>query len=273
MKTIYYYQTFCDLNNIIKNSKCVDVIILSSIHFGRFKDEPYIHLNNNYPSSPLYDKTWMDLQKLYYDGVQIMCMVGGAGGAYNNLFSDYDTYYPMFKEFLKGHNIITGIDLDIEESVNINDVKKFINDLIKDFGEDFTITMAPVASSLTNDSPSGFSGINYKELYNSDIGKHISWFNVQAYGCFNLETYDKIIKNNYPSEMIIFGMISGDFLDNFDKALEEIKKIKNKYPDFLGCDIWELVNSPPDINDASQWAYKLKNLNYSYRKFLGIWFP
>ena len=47
MKTIYYYQTPTDLNSILENSQDIDVIIASSIHFGVFKNEPYIHLNDH----------------------------------------------------------------------------------------------------------------------------------------------------------------------------------------------------------------------------------
>ena len=162
---------------------------------------------------------------------------------------------------MKSKKFITGIDLDIEEQVNIKNVKKLINNLVKDFGEDFIITMAPVADSLMNDNPSVFSSLNYKELYKSLEGRAIKWFNVQAYGCFNFETYDKIIKNDYPPEKIVFGMISGDFLnDNFNVALNEIKKIKDKYPNMAGCDNWEYINAPPDIDDQSKWAENIKQL-------------
>ena len=166
----------------------------------------------------------------------------------------------MLKEFLKEKKFITGIDLDIEEQVDIKDVKKLINCLVKDFGEDFTITMAPVAESLMNDNPSGFSSINYKDLYKSLEGRAIKWFNVQAYGCYNFSTYDKIIQNDYPPEKIVFGMISGDFSnDNFHIALKEIELIKTNYPNMGGCDIWEMINAPPDINDPSKWSALIKN--------------
>ena len=274
MKTIYYYQTPSSLDTIIEDSQDVDIIILSSIHFGIFKNEPYIHLNDNFPTSPLFDKVWEDLQKLYYDGVTIMCMVGGAGGAYEKLFSDFETYYPLLRDFLKSKNLITGIDLDIEENVNIKDVTKLINYLVKDFGEDFTITMAPVAEALLNDSPSGFSSINYKDLFDSELGDHISWFNVQAYGCFNFDTYDKIIQNGYPPEKVVLGMIAGDFLDdNFHVALDVIKNIVDKYPNMSGCDVWELCNSPPDVNDPGKWANLIKNINYHNRPYLGVFGP
>ena len=76
-----------------------------------------------------------------------MFMVGGAGGAYNSLFSNFDVYYKMLKKAIIKYNI-KGIDLDVEENTDINNIKKIINQLDKDFGKDFIITMAPVGSSL-----------------------------------------------------------------------------------------------------------------------------
>ena len=63
-----------------------------------------------------------------------------------------------------------------------------INRLIEDFGEEFTITMAPVSSSLENDGGS-MANFNYKTLYNSNEGKYINWFNTQCYYSFSFETY------------------------------------------------------------------------------------
>ena len=260
MKTVYYYQSICDLNQLLTHSQDIDVIIVSSIHFGKSNNEPYIHLNDNKPQSHIFDNMWMQIQKLYYQGVTITLMIGGAGGAYQNLFNDFNTFYPLLKDLLKKNKFISGIDIDIEEPVDINDVKKFINIINKDFGEDFIITMAPVANSLINDSP-GLGNFSYKELYNSDEGLHINWFNTQCYGCFNFNTFDNIIKNNYPPEKICFGMISSDFNNNnFNNALEEIKKVKNKYYYFQGVFNWEYINSPPNINDPSQWCKNIKNI-------------
>ena len=126
MKTIYYYQSFCGLDKLLSHPQDTTNIIVSSIHFGSYKNDPYIHLNNFFPDSPKFDTVWEELQKLYYQGVTITAMIGGAGGAYQTLFSDFDTYYPLLKNFLKSKNYITGIDLDIEESVNLENVKKLI---------------------------------------------------------------------------------------------------------------------------------------------------
>ena len=64
MKTIFYYQTFCGLDKLFSHVQDIDTIIVSSIHFGSFKNEPYIHLNDNFPTSPVFDKVWEDLLKL-----------------------------------------------------------------------------------------------------------------------------------------------------------------------------------------------------------------
>ena len=259
MKTIYYYQSFCGLEKLFQRPQDISVIIVSSIHFGSFKNEPYIHLNNNHPNSPVFDTVWEELTKLYYQGVTITAMIGGAGGAYEKLFSDFDTFYPLLKKFLKEKNYITGVDLDIEENVSIDNVKKLINRLIDDFGEDFIITMAPVSSTMIYDSTS-IAGFSYKELYKSLEGRHIKWFNTQCYGCFNSSTYDKIIKNGYPPEKIVIGMISGDFSNNFNEALNEVKNIKNTYPTFSGVYNWEYIDSPPNTSDPSEWCKEMNAL-------------
>ena len=258
MKTIYYYQTFCGLEKLYPHVQDIDTIILSSIHFSSYKNDPYIHLNNYDPESPIFDSVWIELQKLYEQGVEILLMVGGAGGAYKALFSDIDTYYPLLFKLLRKQKIITGIDLDIEESVDVNDVKKLINNLINDFGEDFTITMAPVSDALINDGE-GFGGFSYKKLCGSNEGKHIDWFNTQCYGSYTLETYEKIINNGYPPEKVVFGMLAGDYTE-FTKSLTEINKVKEKYNDMKGVFVWEYCAAPPDKNDPSQWCKIIKGV-------------
>ena len=141
----------------------------------------------------------------------------------------------------------------------LNDnIQMLINRLIEDFGEEFTITMAPVSSSLENDG-SSMGNFNYKTLYNSNEGKYINWFNTQCYYSFSFETYNSIITNGYPPEKIVMGMESGQFNEStFSNALNEVKKIKNTYPDFSGIYDWEYLNAPPDNNDPSKWAQLMK---------------
>ena len=270
MKTIYYYQTFVGLDKALTHIEDVDVFIVSSIHFANdsgnangSKDnegKKSIFLNDNKPYDPIFNELWLQTEKASVQGTTIMLMMGGAGKAYKELFSDFDTYYPQLKQLIMEKSWIKGIDLDIEEPVSIDNVKMLINRLVKDLGKDFIITMAPVSSTLTTDG-SSFAGFNYKDLYNSEEGSYIHWFNTQCYNSYTFETYESIIKNGYPPEKVIMGMESGQFDDKtFHNALNVIKKIKEKYPNFGGVFDWEYLNAPPDKSDPSQWSRLMKNI-------------
>ena len=185
-------------------------------------------------------------------------MVGGAGGAYINLFNDFDIYYPQLKQLLKDKPQIFGINLDIEEEVSLDNVKMLIRKLREDFGQYIYLTMSPISEAMITDFP-GMGGFSYKELYNSHDGTMIDYFNVQCYDSFSFTTYDKIIQNGYPPDKIIMGMESGQFdSKTFKNAIHEINMCLNKYPTMLGVFDWEYFNAPPDKNDPSQWAKLIK---------------
>ena len=265
MKTIYYYQTFVGLHDLMNHVQDIDVIIVSSLHFGKDKNnQENIFLNDNIPYDPVFNELWLETEKISVQGCTIMLMMGGAGFAYKEFFSDFNTYYPLLKKLITEKSWIKGIDLDVEENTSIENIKMLINQLVEDFSpngeDDFIITMAPVSSTLITDG-SSFAGFNYKDLYNSKEGKYINWFNTQCYNSFSFDTYERIIKNGYPSEKVVMGMESGQFDESsFKEALDEIKKIKDKYPDFSGVFDWEYLNAPPDKNDPSQWSRLIKQI-------------
>ena len=258
MKVIYYYQTFVGLEKVLENIEDVDVIIVSSIHFGQKDKQPYIHLNDNDPKDLMFENLWMETKKASVQGCKIMLMMGGAGYAYRTLFSDFDIYYPLLTQLLREKNWISGIDLDIEEETTLENVQMLIRHLVNDFPE-LTITMAPVSPSLEADGGS-MAGFNYKTLYESPEGKHISWFNTQCYYSFSKNTYDKIINNGYPPEKIVMGMESGQFDKNtFQTALQEVHNIITEYPTMAGVYDWEYLDAPPDEKDPSKWASLMKS--------------
>lgn len=260
MKTCYYYQTFTSLQPIIDNPNSTDVVIVSSLHFGEdnTSKKAYIHLNNNHPDSSIFNKMWEEVSTIS-DKKTIMVMLGGAGGAYEFFFNNFDECYSLLVSFLKNKNFIKGIDLDIEESVDIKNVQKLISKLVSDFGSKFIITMAPLGSSLQNDSP-GMGNFSYKELYQSKEGDYIHWFNAQCYGgSFSYSTFDKIVRNGYPANKVVMGMMSGDFPStSFSKALDEVSQIKKKYPEIGGVFDWEYLDAPPDSTNPSIWGQYMK---------------
>ena len=141
MKTIYYYQTFVGLDKALTHIEDVDVFIVSSIHFandsGNANDssngnegKKSIFLNDNKPYDPIFNELWFQTEKASVQGTTIMLMMGGAGKAYKELFSDFDTYYPQLKQLIMEKSWIKGIDLDIEESTSIDNVKMLINRLV-----------------------------------------------------------------------------------------------------------------------------------------------
>ena len=232
-KIIYYYQTFTDLSPILVENTPVTHIHLSSIHFGLDNNTPYIHLNDNKPTDDKFNQLWQDMQKAKSLGIKIVLMIGGAGGAYETLFNNFDIYYLLLKELLNNKRMISGIDLDIEEYVELENVKMLMCRIKTDY-PDFTISMAPIQSSLEEDVQ-GMGGFCYKDLWKSPEGSLIDYFNGQFYSSYTKESYDNCIANNYPSDMIVMGMCGCDDIEEKCQQLKEISKSSN----IGGVFLWE----------------------------------
>ena len=129
---IFYYQTFISLKPLFDNNILPTHIQISSIHFGKDKNKnSYIHLNDHPPNSPIFNSMWEEIEIAHNLGVKIKLMIGGAGLAFQEMFSNFNLYYEMLKNVLKSHPYICGVDLDIEENVDLNDVIKLVNTLKK----------------------------------------------------------------------------------------------------------------------------------------------
>ena len=252
-RIIYYYQTFTGLEELLELIHIpITHIHVSSIHFGINRGKYYIHLNDNPPSSPLFDKMWNEVKELNERGVQIRLMVGGGGGAFRELFNDFDNYYPLLVETIRQHPYINGVDLDVEEGVDLYNIIMLINRIKADFGIDFKITMAPLGVALEMDI-CGMGGFFYKDIERL-VGDKIEYYNGQYYNDFTPDNYDITIKNGYKPSKIVMGMLSGQFSSsNFNKCLDTIVEIKDKYNDFGGVFVWEYFNAPPSKNSAD-WA-------------------
>ena len=170
MKVIYYYQTFVGLEKL-KNKYFATNLIILSIHFGDNK----LYLNDNEPNDEKFKQLWEETESLSQKDLHISVMVGGAGGAFRELFSNFDVYYETLRSFLVSKPWIQGINLDVEETVTMENIKKLISKIRSGFGENFLISMAPVSSAMESDQP-GMGGFVYKELFNSTEGKMIDFF-------------------------------------------------------------------------------------------------
>ena len=258
-KIIFYYQTFTSLKPII-DKNIVTHIHLSAIHFGINKNgSPYIHLNDYPPSSSKFNKMWSEIKECQKNGIKIILMLGGAGGAFNDLFEKYNIYFPMLIDTIKAYNL-DGIDLDIEESVNLKDIKNLIVDIKKNTSKNFIIALAPLLSSLKQDIP-GMGGFIYKDLFNSPEGKYIDYFNVQAYYSYTNQDYQQMIENNYPNSKLVMGMI---YTQDLNECIDELNLMISKNKKIGGVFIWEYCFA--DNNNPLNWATKinqtLNNKNY-----------
>lgn len=242
-RVIMYYQTFNGLVSILKPNPYVTHIHLAAIHFGLEHGHPYIHLNNCNPDDEQFTQVWKDMDKAVSLGIKVMLMIGGAGGGYSSLFSNYATYYGMLRDVLKAHPCISGIDMDIEEPVLLNNVKQLISDIKTDF-PGYSISMAPLQSSLETDVP-GMGGFMYKDLYNSPEGAYIDYFNGQFYQDFSVGAYNNVIDNGYPASKVIMGSINGT------GDIDVINTLSDKYKDFGGVFSWEEYSTIPT---PAQWA-------------------
>ena len=252
-RIVLYYQTLIDLSPLIKLIKekpqqILTHITLASIHFGVDENnEPYIHLNDNPPSSSKFTTVFTQLNEIKkIDGkpIKINLLIGGAGTAFNRLFSNYECYYNLLKQEVKTNlNFVDGFNLDIEEDVDINDIIKLVNNLKSDFPEK-QITFAPLAESIATDNP-GMGGFSYKTL-NQKIGDKIDFYNVQCYGEYSEDLFYSMINNGYPCEKIVMGMLSGQ---DFNSIIQELEKIVNnpdkKKNNIGGVAVWEYFNAPP----------------------------
>ena len=274
-RLIYYYQTYKTLRPVLDHPNCCNVthIHVAAFHFGTNPDKtPYIHINDYPPTDNRFDTVWEELKEAHEKGIKIILMLGGAGGAYQVMFSDYKTYYELLKETLYQFPIIDGIDLDIEEDVELESIRLLINDIKHDFGPYFIISMAPIQDSLQSDIP-GMGGFVYKDLYKTVEGSFIHYFNTQFYFDYSAKAYDECIANGYPADIVVMGMISSQ---DFTANQEAVKELVKKYPNFGGVYNWEYFSSPPNNQtDPSEWARIMASImrlsTQSWGKWLYSW--
>lgn len=273
-RVIYYYQTqysggvYVSLAPVWRTKNpntglpyTTDVII-AAFHLGYdSNNQPYIHLNDNPPGDPMFDVMWPQVRHLRELGITTRMMLGGAAqGSYADLFSNWSTFYPILKQTLRRYHL-NGIDLDVEENVSLADIEKLIKRLNADFGSSFDITLAPVATALTNGP--NLSGFNYPTLYASKVGPDIAWFDTQFYSGFgslgSVSSYENVINFGYPPGIIVAGMIAnpqdgGGFVP-IQTVANTVSQLVATYPTFGGVFAWEYFNAlPGGPAKPAQWS-------------------
>lgn len=216
-----------------------------------------ITLNDDPPESEKYTTLYGEMAWLQASGVKILAMLGGAAkGSYERLDGDdttrFEAYYAPLRDLLRRHKF-DGLDLDIEEPASLPGTIRLIDRLRVDFGANFLITMAPVATALLPNQPH-LSGPAFDYgLLEQMRGHEIAWYNTQFYcGWGDASTtawYDAIIGLGWNPNKVVMGLITNPSNGAGHVAwpvLENVvRTLRTRYPTFGGVMGWEYFNALP----------------------------
>jgi Peptidase A4 family len=234
-------------------------VLVGTIHLGTNADNTfYIHLNNYSPDDNTLKALWEEVKTLQFYGVKVL---GRLGGAEDNSFKDlaipcdgqtdnFEAYYALLQNMIDTHQL-DGLDLNVEQSISQDSINRIIDRLSSDYGDEFIITMSPVASDLYSTSGEGnLSGFSYVTLEKTR-GKKISWYNAQFYyggqTMKNTTNYENIIsKGVFPPSKLVAGVLTGSGTDAPLTTLETVlPELMKKFPNFGGVAGWEYSGSNP----------------------------
>ena len=157
-RVVLYHQTHYHRSNFVSLlpllTEAVDLVpvthlIIAAIHLN---DPPgHINLNDDPPDSSKYANLWEEVAIMQDIGVKVLGMLGGAAqGSFQRLDrsdGEFEAYYVPLREMVRRHNL-DGLDLDVEEPMSLNGIVRLIDRLKADFGPEFLVTLAPVATAL-----------------------------------------------------------------------------------------------------------------------------
>ncbi|GAA2008876.1 hypothetical protein GCM10009818_20780 [Nakamurella flavida] len=266
----------------------VDVVNLAAIHMNA----DVLHLNDDPPSDPMYDRMWAELHTMQAQGIAVVGMIGGAqNDTWPSLQADFATQYARLRDFVTTYGL-DGVDLDIELdeaqlqqglSVDVGTVVDVIDALRADFGPDFLITYSPVADEFVSPDPEdpdadpdpdGRYGVDMNELYRQR-GEEIDWFNLQAYcghGDPTPEQYDEIVRYQHlrgadiPARKLVIAAITAE--ENcttggwipIEELTDGLRQLAATHPDLGGVAGWEYFNSQPGGTARPwEWAARMRD--------------
>lgn len=236
-------------------------LIVCSLHVN---ENGQIHLNDYPPSNPLFSTLWNETQVMKNAGVKIMGMVGGAApGSFSSGTLDgdqatFNKYYGQLRDVIRQFKL-EGMDIDVEQSMSQSGIERLVDQLRSDFGPNFIITLAPVASALDNGG--NLSGFDYK-LLDSRKGSKISFYNGQFYSGFgsmsSTSDYNSIVSNGFKASRVVAGQLTspsnGYGYIPYEELNATVISLRKKYGQIGGVMGWEYFNSEPG-GKAEPWKW------------------
>nr|AIU39613.1 chitinase [Orbilia oligospora] len=263
-QTHYHNGKFVSILPLLAPECGVTHIIIAAIHLNALPAD--VTLNDDPYNAPKHEPLWQECKQLQASGVKILGMLGGAAkGSYTRLDGPtdrFEAFYGPLKEMIE-YAKLDGLDLDVEEQMSLPGVIRLIDRLKQDFGRDFIITLAPVATGLQLFRPH-LSGFSYFELEKA-FGRYISWYNTQFYcgwGSMNsIADYEKILMCGWDPKKIVVGVVTnpgnGAGWVPDDVLCDTLSEMRDRDPDnFGGVMGWEYFNSMTTSNpEEGPWSW------------------
>jgi chitinase len=275
-RIIYYHQThyhnnaFVSILPVLQNKTGVTHVNIAAIHVN--SPPGNIALNDDPYNAEKYIPLWDEVATLQAAGVKVLGMLGGAAqGSFSRLdgtAARFEEYYLPLKAMISWTGL-DGLDLDVEEAMSLGGVVRLIDRLKFDFGHEFLITLAPVATAMMN--LQNLSGFNHEDL-EKGLGARIAWYNVQFYcdwgDMAKTEDFDAIMRRGWPEEKVVIGLVTNPangagWISDSDlrKCLEKLLK---EYPNLGGVMGWEYFNSVtsahPETGQPWTWAMLMQDI-------------
>lgn len=258
---------------LVENPTGVTHIIIAALHLN---EEPgHITLNDDPPENAVYGPMWAEVPQVKQHGVKVMGMLGGAApGSFSCLDGDqekFERYYRPLLEAIRRHEL-DGLDLDVEEKMSLPGIIRLIDRLRLDMGDNFIITLAPVAAALLGIG--NLSGFDYRELEQQRASK-INWYNTQFYNGWgpadDPRMYAAIISQGWSPHRVVYGLLTnpGNGSQGYvprEKIGPVLGLLVERFPNFGGVMGWEYFNAMPGQREKPwQWAAEMSlSMNMKY---------
>ncbi|CAG8975954.1 hypothetical protein HYALB_00007085, partial [Hymenoscyphus albidus] len=279
-RLVMYVQTFqtpskepLSLLPLLEHETKVTHVILASLHLHDVPGE--IRLNDHKLSDPHWNQLWLEKTVLQHNGIKVMALLGGAaGGTYKRLNGSEASFYAFYNPLLRllKEYDFDGIDLDIEEDVDISTPIRLMTALRRDLGPDFIITMAPLASALSDKAGQNLSGFSYFDL---DIfatmpgsdEKLVSWYNGLFYGGFarGPPFFESVVRAGWDPNRVVTIVLdcAEDGQPNgfvhIETLQETIKSLRVIHPSLGGVGGWEYHDAGmSDWDEYEPWKWVKK---------------
>lgn len=250
---------------LVENNTGATHVILAAIHINEGPGN--ITLNDDPADSPKFDPLWAEVPLVKRGGLKVMGMLGGAAqGSFQRLDGDsdqFERYYGPLRDLIRRYQL-DGMDLDVEEEMSLQGVIRLIDRLKADMGDDFIISLAPVAAALLG--VGNLSGFDYRELEQARASK-IAWYNAQFYNGWgpaeDPRMYAAIVAQGWAPRRVVYGLLTnpGNGSQGYvprDKIGPVLATLVQQFPTFGGVMGWEFFNALPGERDKPwQWAAEM----------------